>query len=81
MKCGIIKINQEKNIISIHPTAVDFGVWAELGNLFKGKLKVVMSSSPFINLKVDEKERITDTLTSLFENYLRISTEAEEDGE
>ena len=71
-KCEIISIIEEVNEIKIHPHIFDFEVWSELSDIYKGRIRVVMSESPIIIFKKHKDDDILTVLYKLFCQYYEI---------
>ncbi|MBE6538764.1 MAG: transcription-repair coupling factor [Ruminococcaceae bacterium] len=78
--CGVLKIDQVGTEVHIYPVKFDWGIWSELSRLNGGKIKVIMSSSPYLNFRFTGSDKINESLEKLFEDYLRLEKE-EKDGE
>ena len=71
-KCEIISIIEEINEIKINPHIFDFEVWSELSDIFKGRIRVVMSESPVIIFKKHKDDDVLAMLYKLFCLYQEI---------
>ena len=71
VKCGMLNIIEEHSEIRIYPSAFDFEVWSELGQLdkYKGRIKVTMSEPPCVVLKKQKGDKVPEMLLELFEKY------------
>ena len=65
-KCEIVTIIEEINEFKIHPHIFDFEVWSELSDLYRGRIRVVMSETPVIMFK---KHKDDDTLALLYKLF------------
>ncbi len=79
MKCGILKIDQVGTEVHIYPVKFNWSVWSELSNKNSGKIKVIMSSSPYLNYRFSGNDKILSSLERLFEDYLALEKELYED--
>ena len=75
MKCGVIKIDQVGTEVHIYPVKFDWTVWSELSRANGGKIKVIMSSSPYLNYRFSGNDKIIPAIEKLFEEYLRLEKE------
>ncbi|MBQ8005672.1 MAG: transcription-repair coupling factor, partial [Clostridia bacterium] len=75
MECGVIKIDQVGTEVHIYPVKFDWAIWSELGRLNGGKIKVIMSSSPYLNFRFSGGDKILPAMERLFEDYLRLQKE------
>ena len=67
-KCEIVSIIEEQSEVKIHPSVFDFEVWSELSDIYKGRIRVVMSESPTVIFK---KQKNEDTLTLLYKLFCK----------
>ncbi len=72
MRCEITSIIEELSEIKIHPSIFDFEVWAELADLYKGRIRVLMSDSPSVVLRKQKGEDVMNLLYRLFCQYEEI---------
>ncbi len=79
MKCGILKIDQVGTEVHIYPVKFNWSVWSELSGKNSGKIKVIMSSSPYLNYRFSGNDKILPALERLFEDYLVLEKELSED--
>ncbi len=75
MKCGILKIDQVGTEVHIYPVKFDWSVWSELSQKNSGKIKVIMSSSPYLNYRFSGNDKILPALEKLFEDYLKFDSQ------
>ena len=71
-KCEIITIIEEINEIKIHPNIFDFEVWSELSDIYKGRIRVVMSESPTVIFRKHKDDDVLALLYKLFCQYYEI---------
>ncbi len=71
-KCEITTIIEEQSEIKIHPHIFDFEVWSELADIYKGRIRVVMSESPNIVFRKHKDDNVLDVLYGLFCKYYEI---------
>ncbi len=71
-KCEIVSIIEEVNEIKIHPHIFDFEVWSELSDIYKGRIRVVMSESPIIIFRKHKDDDVLSGLYKLFCQYYEI---------
>jgi transcription-repair coupling factor (superfamily II helicase) len=74
-KCGITSLIEEQAIVKIKCKAVDYLVWHELSNEFRGRLRLGGGDSPSINFKKQSGDNIPELLLRLFERYQEIEKE------
>ena len=68
-RCEITSIIEEINEIKIHPHIFDFEVWSELSDIYRGRIRVVMSDSPVIMFKKHKDDDVLAMLYKLFCQY------------
>ena len=66
-------IKQNGGEIQIHLTKFDFDMWAEIESFFPGRLKMMMSSSPYLRFLIKKEENTLRTLNKIFEKCVEIS--------
>ncbi len=75
MDCGFSKIEQQNLELHFHPQKFDWAVWSEVNALLGGKIKMVMSSNPYLNYKLTKTDKVLDLTLDLLEKYKTISAE------
>ncbi|MBO7310500.1 MAG: transcription-repair coupling factor [Clostridia bacterium] len=76
-KCGITSIIEEQSVVKIKCSSVDYIVWHELSNEFKGRLRLGGGDSPSVNFKKQSGDKVPELLLRLFERYSEIVKENE----
>ncbi len=71
-RCEITTIIEEQSEIKIHPHIFDFEVWSELADMYRGRIRVVMSESPTVVFKKHKDDNVLDMLYVLFCKYYEI---------
>ncbi|MEE0969171.1 MAG: transcription-repair coupling factor [Clostridia bacterium] len=77
--CGVLKIDNVGNEVHIFPLKFNWAVWSELSRMNEGKIKVIMSSSPYLNFRFSGGDKILPVLERLFCDYLRLENEMKEE--
>ncbi len=77
-KCGIVSIIEEQAIVKIKCNSVDYLIWHELSNEFRGRLRLGGGDSPSVNFKKQSEDNIPELLLKLFEKYCEIVKENED---
>ena len=72
MRCGMTSIVEEQSEIKIHPSFFDFEVWSDLSEIYKGRIRVIMSESPSVVLRKQKGEDVMAMLYRLFCQYEEI---------
>ena len=71
-KCGIISIIEEQSEIKVNLSVFDFEVWSELSDIYRGRIRVIMSDSPTVIIKKQKGEDVLKMLHELFCKYYEI---------
>jgi len=71
-KCEITTIIEEQSEVKIHPHVFDFEVWSELSDIYRGRIRVVMSESPSVMFRKNKDEDTLNVLYRLFSQYYEI---------
>ena len=71
-KCEIVTVIEEINEIKIHPHIFDFEVWSELSDIYRGRIRVVMSETPVIMFRKHKDDDVLAMLYKLFCQYHEI---------
>ena len=72
MRCGVTTIIEEQSEIRIQPSVFDFEVWSELSELYRGRIRVVMSETPSIVFRKQKDDDVPNLLYRLFCQYEEI---------
>ena len=71
-RCEIVTVIEEINEIKIHPHIFDFEVWSELSDIYRGRIRVVMSEVPVIMFRKHKDDDVLAMLYKLFCQYHEI---------
>ncbi|MBR2354012.1 MAG: transcription-repair coupling factor [Clostridia bacterium] len=71
-RCEITSIIEELSEIKVNPSVFDFEVWAELADLYKGRIRVLMSETPSVVIRKQKGEDVMNFLYRLFCQYEEI---------
>ncbi len=72
MRCGITTIIEEQSEIRVTPSVFDFEVWSELSDLYRGRIRVLMSDSPTVAIRKQKGDDVTAMLYTIFCQYEEI---------
>ncbi len=72
LKCRITNISQEGNEFRITPTNVDIEVWSEIEESFDGKIKLILSSKPYISVRPSKTSQPLKALNKVLESCVEI---------
>ncbi len=78
-RCGVSSIVEEHSIVKIKCQYVDYMLWHELSEEFRGRLRLGGGDSPSINFKKQSGDNIPELLLRLFNRYSALAKELEED--
>jgi transcription-repair coupling factor (superfamily II helicase) len=74
-KCGITSIIEEKAIVKLRCQSIDYLVWQELSNEFRGRLRLGGGDTPTVNFKKQSGDNVLELLLKLFYRYAEILKE------
>ena len=72
IKCSITSITQEGSGFRLVPEHIDIDIWSEIEENFPGKLKIVLSSKPYLSLRPDKSQSGLSALNGVLEKYIEI---------
>jgi len=73
LKCGASSITQEGNEFRVIPSRIDIDVWSEVEEGFEGKMKIVLSSKPYISIRPKASADALKSLNRVLERYVEIA--------
>ncbi len=73
LKCAITSITQEGNELRIVPEHIDIDIWSEVEDSFSGKMRIILSSKPYISLRPAQGSDFLKALNSTLLKYLEIA--------
>lgn len=73
LKCKISSVTQEGNEYRIVPEHIDIDIWSEIEDGFDGRIKMVLSSKPYISVRLGRTTSPLKSLNKIFERYIEIS--------
>ena len=80
IKCSVTRVEQSGGEVHIFPTKFDWDIWSDLSKKYGGRIKIVMSGTPYMNLRLQKDERPTDVTESLLFDYIQMN-EAKKENE
>ena len=72
IKCGISSVNQEGNEFRLLTDNIDIEIWADIEEDFNGKIRIVMSSKPYISIRPDRSKDGLLSLNKTLEKYIEL---------
>ncbi len=80
IKCGITRVEQTESEIHIFPTSFDWDIWSDLSKKYGGRIKIVMSGSPYMNLRLQKDDKPGQITEALLFDYIQMN-EAKKENE
>jgi transcription-repair coupling factor (superfamily II helicase) len=74
LKCKITSITQEGSEFRIIPSHIDIDIWSEVEEKFDGKMKIVLSSKPYISMRPSKSADALKSLNRALEKYIEIAS-------
>jgi transcription-repair coupling factor (superfamily II helicase) len=74
LKCKITSITQEGSEFRIIPSHIDIDIWSEVEENFDGKMKIILSSKPYISVRPKSSADALKSLNRALEKYVEIET-------
>ncbi len=78
-RCGVTSVIEEQSIVKIRCVKVDYLLWHELSNEFRGRLRLGGGDTPSINFKKQSGDNIPELLLQLFERCFKLAEENDTD--
>ena len=72
LKCKITSITQEGSEFRINPVRIDIDIWSDVEETFDGKMKIILSSKPYISVRPNKSADALKSLNRILEKYLEI---------
>ena len=73
IKCKISSISQEGSEFRVIPTYIDIDIWSEVEESFDGKMKIILSSKPYISVRPNKNADALRSLNRALEKYVEIA--------
>ena len=70
LKCKITSISQDGTEFKIIPAHIDIDVWSEVEENFDGKMKIILSSKPYISIRPNKNADALKSLNRVLEKYV-----------
>jgi transcription-repair coupling factor (superfamily II helicase) len=74
LKCKITSISQDGTEFKIIPAHIDIDVWSEVEENFDGKMKIILSSKPYISIRPNKNADALKSLNRALEKYVEIES-------
>ena len=83
IRCGVVNIVEEDRAVRIYPSKIDYDVWAVLsyGVKFKGRVRMIGTENVCVMINKKSGEDVLTLLLSLFNDFIRIRDEIEQQDE
>ena len=72
MRCGMTTIIEEQSEVRVTPSVFDFEVWSELSDLYRGRIRVLMSENPTVAIRKQKGDDVIGMLYKIFCQYEEI---------
>ena len=72
LKCGVTSITQEGNEFRIVPTHIDIEIWSEIEESFPGKMKIILSSKPYLSMRPERSQAGLIAVNKALEKYIEL---------
>ena len=73
LKCKITSITQEGSEFRVIPTHIDIDIWSDIEENYDGKMKIVLSSKPYISVRPNKNSDALKSLNRMLEKYVEIA--------
>jgi hypothetical protein len=73
LKCKITSISQDGTEFKIIPAHIDIDVWSEVEENFDGKMKIILSSKPYISIRPNKNADALKSLNRALEKYVEFA--------
>ena len=74
-RCGVTSIVEEQSIVKIKQNEIDFMIWHQLSEEFRGRLRLGGGDTPSVNYRKQSGDNIPELLLRLFDRYAEIMKE------
>lgn len=75
IKCGIVSVTQDGSEYRIVPEHIDIDIWSDVEERFDGKMKIVLSSKPYISIRLAKNTYPLQSLNKVLESYISIASQ------
>ena len=72
IKCGIVSVTQEGNEFRLTPSSLDIEIWSDVEEDFPGKMKIILSSTPYLSLRPEKSQTGLVTVNKALEKYIEL---------
>ena len=73
IKCKITSVVEDGSEIKIYPAEFDVGIWADLSDEYKGRMRIIMSDTPGVKFSKKSGENTPKVLYTLFCKYYELA--------
>ncbi len=75
IQCDIQKIEYRGADVHIVPQKIDIEIWSEITKAFDNRVRIVMSSSPYLGVKIKKGDSPLDLLIDMLKKYIQLKEE------
>jgi transcription-repair coupling factor (superfamily II helicase) len=72
VECGFTQIDEKSGSVIIYPAELEIPYWAEMAELFPGRILITPAQRPYISCRKPPKEPIFSFLRKILTKYLQI---------
>lgn len=72
LKCNVTSVTQDGNEFRIIPSHIDIDIWSEIEEKFDGRMKIILSSKPYISIRPQKSADALKSLNRVLERYVEI---------
>ncbi len=76
-RCGISSVIEEQAVVKLRMPEVDYLIWQQLSDEFRGRLRLGAGDTPSVNVKKQSGDNVPELLLKLFEKYEKIQKEVD----
>ena len=80
-RCGIVSVVEDGGEVKIYPAEFDTDIWLELSDIYRGRMKIIMTETPGVRFKKQAGEDTPKALYALFSKYRELLEEKKKSGE
>ena len=77
ISCNIEKIEYRGADVRVVPSKIDLEIWSQITSEYENRVRIVMSSSPYLAVKLKKGDEPLDLLSNMLKRYIEIKKEFE----
>ncbi len=71
-RCGVVSVIEEQAVVKIKCTYVDYMLWHQVSEEFRGRLRLGGGDTPSVNFRKQSGDNIPELLLTLFDRYYEL---------